>query len=370
MRHPTEGTLRRLIDEPAGISIADRDHIRSCDRCLSTLADMRDDATRVGRALQVPGMDRTSAPGQETVHLDGAWTRLAALVDEPGSAVPVRKATRRRKVSIRRPAVAAAAAVVVLAGAGVAAASDWFQIFRTEEVAPLAFRVEDLNALPDLGAYGRLETSDAPNLRAVPEPAMAEEQTGLEVPRVSELPRGVQGESFIYAGDEVSATFTFSAARAADAAARAGEPLEPPPPGLDGSPIRLVAGPGVASMWMHPTTGIPSLFVMRAKAPTAHASGSVPFDEALDYLLGMPGLPEDVAARLRTFRVGSSRLPIPVPEERFTTSVGDVAGRRATVLATRDRSMAAVVWVEDGVMTVVAGPLSVEEVLDVARGLT
>ena len=41
----------------------------------------------------------------------------------------------------------------------------------------------------------------------------------------------------------------------------------------------------------------------------------------------------------------------------------------ATVLATRDRSMAAVVWVDDGVVTVVGWSLDADEVLSVARGL-
>jgi hypothetical protein len=39
------------------------------------------------------------------------------------------------------------------------------------------------------------------------------------------------------------------------------------------------------------------------------------------------------------------------------------------VLATRDRLLAAVTWVKDGVMTVVAGPLDADEVLAVARSL-
>ena len=27
MRHPTEGLLRRLVDEPAGVADADREHV-------------------------------------------------------------------------------------------------------------------------------------------------------------------------------------------------------------------------------------------------------------------------------------------------------------------------------------------------------
>jgi hypothetical protein len=39
------------------------------------------------------------------------------------------------------------------------------------------------------------------------------------------------------------------------------------------------------------------------------------------------------------------------------------------VLATRDRALAAVVWVDDGVVTAVAGSLDTDEVLSIARGL-
>jgi hypothetical protein len=41
----------------------------------------------------------------------------------------------------------------------------------------------------------------------------------------------------------------------------------------------------------------------------------------------------------------------------------------ATVLSTRDKTMAAVVWVKDGVLTAVAGALDTGEVLTVARNL-
>jgi hypothetical protein len=39
------------------------------------------------------------------------------------------------------------------------------------------------------------------------------------------------------------------------------------------------------------------------------------------------------------------------------------------VLATRDETLAAVVWVDDGVMTVVAGSLDADEVVATARDL-
>jgi hypothetical protein len=256
---------------------------------------------------------------------------------------------------------------VVLTGAGTAAASDWLQIFRTEQVAPVGIRTADLVALPDLSAYGDLEMTGDPNVHQVSDAAAAEAESGLDIPEVATLPRGVSGESIYQVGDKVTATFTFSAERAAQAAAEAGETLPPPPPGLDGSQVRLVAGPGVARVWSS-SAGAPALIVGRAVAPSAFSSG-VAFETVRDYLLSLPGLPEDVAAQLRTFTGDGSTLPLPVPADRFETSSAQVRGESATVLAARDKTMSAVVWVDDGELTVVAGSLDTDEVLVVARGL-
>ena len=106
----------------------------------------------------------------------------------------------------------------------------------------------------------------------------------------------------------------------------------------------------------------------RAVAPTAYSSG-IPFETARDYLLSLPGLPEHVATQLRGFSGDGTTLPLPVPDERVSTSTADVGGVPATVLASRDGTLAGVVWVKDGVVTAVGGSLSEKEVLDVARGL-
>jgi hypothetical protein len=53
----------------------------------------------------------------------------------------------------------------------------------------------------------------------------------------------------------------------------------------------------------------------------------------------------------------------------FTSRSTEVDGTPATLLETRDRILAAVVWVDDGVVTLVAGSLDDDEVLAVAREL-
>ncbi len=138
-------------------------------------------------------------------------------------------------------------------------------------------------------------------------------------------------------------------------------------PGLDGSQVRLVAGPGVAQIWSS-ASGVPALVVATAVAPSADSSG-VPFETLRDYLLAVPGLPDELAAQLRTFTADGSTLPLPVPADLVDSSSADVDGVSATVLESRDRSISAVLWVEDGVVTAVAGSLGADEVLEVARGL-
>jgi hypothetical protein len=201
----------------------------------------------------------------------------------------------------------------------------------------------------------------------VADAAAAEQATGLAVPDVAVLPEGVTGEPTYQAAGLVEATFTFSAEKAAQAAAAEGEALPPVPAGLDGSSLRLQAGPGVAAVWAQPT-GVPTLVVARVGAPTVDSSGA-DFDTVRNYLLSLPGLPPGLADQLKDLSEQGGTLPLPVPAEMVTSSTADVHGTEATVLTSRNGLFAGVVWVKDGVMTGVAGSLSADELLSVARGL-
>jgi hypothetical protein len=264
--------------------------------------------------------------------------------------------------------VAGVAVVALVAGAGAAAATNWLQIFRTEQIAPVTAPEAELVKLPELSDFGELQVIEEIDVRPVADAAAAEEASGLSVPRVSELPRGVTGEPTYYVLGRVTGLFTFSAEKAAQFAAAAGWtlPLPPPPPGLDGSQFRLTAGPGLAAVWSEGRP-VPSMVVGRVTAPSVYSAG-VPFETARDYLLSLP-LPEHVAAQLRTFSGDGTTLPLFMPVEEMTTSTADVGGVPATVFTSRERPVAGVVWVDDGVVTAVAGSLSADEVLAVARGL-
>src|SRR4051812_4444422 len=241
MRHPSEGVLRRLVDEPAGVTDDDRAHVAACPQCLRALETTRAEARLVDAALA------SSAP----VDTDAAWARFAAAAPAVRPTVAATARSRWRP-NLRRPVIAAVSAVVLVGGAGGAAANDWLPIFQTQRVDPVEITSTDLVAVPDLSAYGDLELTQKPDTQQVPDAATAKERTGLAVPEVAELPAGVTGDPAYQVAGTVVATFTFSAEKAAQAAAAAGKTLPPPPPALDGSSFRLDAAarypPGAAQL--------------------------------------------------------------------------------------------------------------------------
>src|SRR5262245_1660773 len=182
MRHPTEGVLRRLLDEPAGVADPDREHIVMCDGCVHELAAIRADADLVDAALAT---DVASA-----VDLDTAWQRLssatasATLPKAPGPARVRAAAPRagRLRATLRRPVAAGVVAAALVVGAGAAAASGWVQIFRTEQITTISLSAADLNALPDLSDYGHVDVTPSSGVHPVPDAAAAAAETGLDVP--------------------------------------------------------------------------------------------------------------------------------------------------------------------------------------------
>jgi hypothetical protein len=358
MRHPSDGTLRRLLDEPDGVADTDREHVAGCPVCLSALADVQRDAAVIGAALDV----------EFTTDVDAAWHRLSgALADERRRPAATAGPSRRWRALLRSPVVAAVGAVALVTGAGAAAAADWLPIFHTEQIAPVTAPAADLIQLPELDAFGELKVTEKPDIRKVAGAAAAEKVTGLSIPRATELPRGVTGEPVYHASGQASALFTFSVEKATRSLAAAGETLPPAPPGLDGSQFRLTAGPGFAAVWSEGRP-VPAMIVARAVAPVAYSSG-VPFETARDYVLSLPNVPPNVAAQLRGFSGDGTTLPLFVSSDEQTTFAADVNGVPATVLTSRDGTMAGVLWVEDGVVTAVIGSINADEVLSVARGL-
>src|SRR5215210_917620 len=99
MRHPTDGTLRRLLDEPAGVADADRDHVAGCPVCLSGLAAAREDAALTGAALDA----------------DPGWRRLShAAAADAHRRSPAATGAPRWRAALRSPVIAGVAVLALL----------------------------------------------------------------------------------------------------------------------------------------------------------------------------------------------------------------------------------------------------------------
>jgi hypothetical protein len=274
----------------------------------------------------------------------------------PVTAVPPADRRRWRRA---HPIAAAGAVAVALAAASTAAANGWVDSFRADRVEPVAWGPAQLTDLPDLAAFGDVALTGDGDVRTVPDADAAAGATGLSVPSLTELPTGITGTPTYQVVDEVTATLTFGADD---------RPSSPEAPaGLDGSQLRMQAGPGLAAIWTQ-RSGVPALVVGRAVAPSVDTSGES-VEVARDHLLATPGLPQELGEQLRRLTADGATLPLPIPAELLASSRADVGGAPATVLTARDRSFGAVVWMDGGLVNAVAGTLDADELLAVARGL-
>ncbi|HEY0813388.1 MAG TPA: hypothetical protein VGE11_08885 [Pseudonocardia sp.] len=350
--------------------MSDHMHLAGCDRCAASAVAVRGDRDVVAAAFSL-GDDAVNPA--ERSH---AWARLQTAQAGNGAATaPPPRPRRRRSTGGRRPVVGAAlvAGLLVVSGAAVAAAQDWLPIFQTRAVAALPLSAQDVAALNQAGqlaalsGYGDVSGPTSPQLVDVADAATAERRTGLTAPRPDILPPGVEGTPRYQVFDRQTVVFTFSAAKAAKTVAAGGATLPPPPPGLDGSTLRLQGGPGILATWTQ-RGGIPTLAVARVSAPTVAGDG-LALPVVQDYFSALPGIPPALAARLRDVTANGTTLPIPVRDGRETTSSASVGDAPATVVETDDRATAGVIWIARGTIQAVAGPLSRDEVLAVARGL-
>lgn len=411
LTHLSDGTVRRYLDEPGAVGDTERVHLSGCARCRAALARAEADRDAVAHAFagvlgpdagagavhsgaEVPaGAGDGAFPGESVAGTgpdpDRAWTALTRRLEDPpesgrqpGWVVPDPTTGRRRprlvEQAVRRPlAGAVAAGIVLLGGGAAAAATGWLPVFRTEKVAPVQVSPQDLIGVDqlvgqvgdfhELAAFGDVVAPTAALPSPVPDAAAATARTGLSVPRVAERPTGVTGGPSFLVMDRQTVQFTVSAAKMAQAARSRGVTLPPMPAGLDGTRVQLQGGPAVAEVWGY-GSAVPSLVVVRAKAPTAATQGAS-FPAVRDYVLSVPGISPQLAAQLRTVTGDGTTLPIPVPKDLATSSQVDVGGVQATVVESRNRLGVAVIWVDGGALNVVLGPLSKDEVLAVARGL-
>jgi hypothetical protein len=368
MAHLGDGTLRRLCDDPLTITDQARAHLRDCSRCRARHAEIADTARTVTALFDLPAARPEAARAfARTRTRLGPTRRGASLITRLVMGLDPRLAARRMSAMMGT----AVAAVLVIGLAFTPAGSfarSFFTIFQAQRFAVVPVSMSDLNSLPNLSHYGTME---APRSRTTLTAATASQAAALAHGTVlvpSKLPADVPSSVTYTVMPPSTASFTFSAAKARESAAKAGKPLPPMPSSLDSSTLHVTIGPVVVAAYHQRRSSLPVLVVAQAPAPLVTSSGASE-RTILAYLLAQPGISPSLAASIRAIGDPTTTLPIPIPADLAHGDSVQVRGAPGVAIGDNTGLGSAVVWRAGGLVHAVAGTLSQDEVLAIANGL-
>ena len=365
MAHLTDGTLRRMVDDP-DVARAERAHLDECADCQARLKTIEGDARSIATLLAVPD-----------AHLDvaSAFRRVAST--------PAAKPRLGLRWPLAMPrsrpfALALAAAVVGVALLAGVIARDLSLNYSPNTVTPVPVTVADMQSLSQLAEYGNVTWTKQPSLQVVTSAADASAAAGgLKAPAVSNLPKGVSTTVTYVAVSQGVAVFTFDATKAAAAAASQGKTLPALPKGMDGAQLTVTVGPAVGEVFgnLNQPSGssasdinLPQLVVGVSSAPTA-VSTQVTVKQMEDYLLSLPGVSNELKAAIKAIGDPSTTLPIPIPVQYATSRTVTIQGVQGVALGDNTGVGSAVIWVKNHVVYAVAGSIKQSDAIDIANNL-
>ena len=402
---PDLGALRASIDDaPDGATAtALHDHVHACASCSDTVAELQRNAELAAPAIALTAPE--APPGAAAVEaalarFERRRARLAtaraatATAAAPASAgpdpapapVPLARPGRPAWLGTRGRAVAAAlVATLVLTGLvatpdGRAAAASFLGQFRSQrlQAVPLdtgqANQVGDvLTGLVDSGVF----TGDPHQVTGLDDPEIAADLAeagrlaGFAVPAVdpSALPRGVERTPRrILVSRALEARITFDRDRALAYLRGHGRPDAQLPERFDGTQL-VVRVPTVVVQQFAGRDGGPAVLVGKAGMLGVDTEGGATLEELREVVLGLPGLPAETVAQLRSIGDWRTTLPIPVPTDQVRSRPATVNGAEGLSFADQTGRLHALLWQRDGHIWGVAGVLGADEARDVADSL-
>ena len=325
--------------------------------------------------------DMLSGP-EPKVDTERALARLRARV-ESERIVPVTRAgaaSRRPAVNGWLKGLSAAATIALVATLLTVSglAETILTIFEPKQLVAVPITSNDLSGAGSFGAYGTLTWTEQPRPYDVPDVRVAARESGMTVLIPSNLPDGV-GAPRYGVMPKTTATFTFSADKARQAAAAQKRTPPPMPANMDGSKLFITGGPAVVAFYgdgtpptsstsASPFSGMPRLVVAQGKPPVVQSDG-VTVEQLQSYLLQQPGISPQLAAQIRAIKDPSSTLPVPIPVDMATSKKVTVQGVEGIFVGDSTGLGSAVIWQKDGVVYGVAGTLTEQQVLAVANSL-
>ena len=363
MAHLTEGTLRRMFDDPDALTSADRRHYAGCADCQARYAGMAEDARAVATMLSAPELSVDVAAALKHVQ--------AAPAAKPrfGFSLPILSPATR-------PMFAGLAAAVVVLALVATAFANILPLFQPKTVQPVPVTVADIQALSALSDYGTVTWSQQPQAQVVLSAADAQAVAGFKAPVAGYLPNGMSSNITFLAMPKAVAVFTFDAAKAASTAATSGKQLPTLPRGMDGAKLTVTVGPAIVEWYGNlkassnassQDINVPELVVAES-APPQVTSTQVTAKQLEDYILSIPGLSKDLKAAIKAIGDPTTTLIIPVPIQFATSATVTVQGVKGVAVGDNTGLGSGVIWIKGNVF-VVAGPLKQSEVLKIADGL-
>jgi hypothetical protein len=364
--HLSEGTLRRMVDEPDARGAADARHFETCAECQARYSTVSRDARAISSLMTAPELE---------VDVASAFNRVrSAPAARPrfGFRVPVMRPGSRRMVLAFATAVAAIALLVT------AIAQD-SNTFTPQTLTAVPVTMADMQSLSQLSAYGTVSWTKQPQPQIVTSADDAHNSSGLPVPKVATLPTGVSSTVTYAAMGQATAVFTFSTAKAAAAAAQAGQTLPALPAALEGAQLTVTVGPAVAEIYGNFTkpasgsditqAGLPQLIVGETTAPVA-TSSQVTVVQFENSLLSLPGISTELKAAIKAIGDPSTTLPIPIPVQFATSSSVTVQDVQGLAFGDNTGVGAGVIWIKNGVVYGVVGTVKRDDAVNVANQLT
>lgn len=373
-QHLDDGTLHHIYDEPLSADLAAQTHLAACAECAARYSVLAEEIAAFHTLLAV-----TLPPLDIEFALARVQHRASETMGVPASQPRMPRIWRSRPV-IATLAAAALVGIVTLTPVG-SLAENAITIFQPQQFATLPISsstLQGLQGLPDLSSYGTMIYSKVTPTQRVDSATQASRVTGFPVQTPNALPSSIPSTVQYVVIGEQSASFTFSASKAAVAAVQTHMPIPSMPTDIDGSTLSTTLGPVSVAVYgtsaqklirtVRLATLFPSLMIVQAPIPRI-VSTRATRAELIAYLLAQPGMTPSTAAAIKSIGDLSSTLPLPIPVDRATSQSVNVQGVSGLAVGDNTGLGTAIVWAKDGMVHAVAGILTESNALAIANSL-
>jgi anti-sigma factor RsiW len=380
-RCPDAGFWRAWLDH-AEQADADQ-HLETCAACQAEVESLRTNASHAAATLELlaapntPSILETAAARQRLSATPGRQPGGRGWLRWPGGL----------STGWRVAASGLAAAIVLSVGLAVspdgrALASQFLAQFRSQQVTPITVTPQSqaeiqrtLNQLSNFGlvkapGYVRNGRPDASN--SVGSVAEASQRVGfaLKTPDPASLPAGLPTTPRIQVIPADEVRFTFDTAKARAYFQSTGHPEVNVPDRFNGTTL-VVSMPAAALFQYTESSSRDALVIGQAGELQVGVDSprNVSLEELRDFLLGLPGLPADTAAQLRSISDWKTTLPIPIPADKVHWQSASFGGHPGLLLNDNSGVASAAVWQADGHLYGLAGSLKATDLQRVAASL-